>query len=164
MTSKEIKAKAELVKGKSPREVAQELDIHYTTVVKYKKQLIKDAENAKTNKVANIDPVALQVVVDNIDKASAKGEIDISEQTQTIVNGASGLAKLETKFQSTVTKILSKTEELLDGDLKPNDLKTLAGSVGDLYNNIYANNGTQVQINNNNVSGDSLSRFKESAR
>ena len=158
----ELKAKAMLAQGMKPRAVAEKLEIGYPTVIKYRKQLREEAEEAKISMVASVDPIALEVIVGEIEK-----DASIKLDTDPIIEGARGLAKLQPKFATAMEKLLDRASDLADDeDLTPNGLLTLSKAVGTLYADVYNNKGTQVQVNNttNNVSGDKMSTFAESQR
>ena len=166
MESKELKVKAELASGVKPRILADKYDVAYSTVIKYRNEMRVEAEKAKVAKVVNLDPVALQVVVENIEEAEREVGA-ISVDTNAVVKGAQGLQKLEPKFQSAVEKLLERAVDLADDEnLTPTGLNTLAKAVGSLYSDIYSSKGTNVQINNttNTVSADGMSQFEASQR
>ena len=156
---KEIKIKAALAQGKKPRPLSEEYGVAYATVIKYRNQLRDDAEKAKVETITSIDPIALEVIVENIEQ-----ENDFKVDLAPVVEGAKGLMALEPKFQSAVEKLLERAVDLADDEnLTPNGLNTLSKAVGTLYSDIYSQKGTNVQINNNtnNVSSDSVSAFRE---
>ena len=167
MNTEELKIKAELAQGATPRSLANDpkYKASYQTIIKWRNQLREEAEQKRVDSVVDLDPVALQVVVETIEESKQKGAIDVN--VQGIVEGAKGLQTLEPKFQSAAGKLLERAEELADAeDLTPTGLHTLAKAVGGLYSDIYSQKGTNVQINNNveNVSTDGMSAFEKSQR
>ncbi len=163
---KEILVKAALAQGKTPRAIADdpEYDITYPTVLKYRNELRAQAEKDNVAKVASMDPVALQAVVENIPDS---GDNDIDLDTQSVIAGAAGMQALLPEFQSTASKLLKRIGELADKDsLTPNGVKTLTSAVGDLYSDMFVQKGTNVLVNNNvnNVSSDGMSKFRASQR
>jgi len=158
MDNKELKIKAELANGGKPRALSEKYGVHYTTVIGYRKQMQEEAEKRKASKLASVDPVAVQVVVDNIPDDADIPKVDF----QPVIEGAKGLGSLESNFQEATKKLLERGMELMDDEkLTPTGWKTLASGIGELYSNIYMNKGTNVQVNNvtNTVSGDGMSMF-----
>ncbi len=163
---KEILVKAALAQGKTPRAIADdpEYDINYSTVLKYRNQLREQSEKDNVAKVAKLDPLALQVVVENIPD-SGKNDIDLD--TKSVIAGAAGMQALLPEFQSTASTLLKRIGELAEKEsLTPNGIKTLTSAVGDLYSDMFVQKGTNVQVNNNvnNVNAEGMSKFKESQR
>jgi len=170
MEDRKVKVLAMLATGDyNPRQVSEKLDIPYGTVLKWRKEHKDEEENRKVQEVAELSPVALQVVVDNIKNNEPEGSI-VGEQAQDIVDGVDGLQKLNSSFHGICLKLITKAETILEKeDLKTAEWVQVSNAIGGLYNNIFnSNKGATINMMQNNASGEAstskLSMFKGSMK
>jgi len=163
MTTKEtlrLKAKSLLALGEAPKDVAEKTGLGYQTILK----LRKDLEAETDADVTTIDPVAVQVIVDKAREDNVPS--NIVKKLEVVQEGITGLQKLDNEFHTTMSKVLQKANEFLDGDsLKPSEWVAITNSLSSAYNNIFNNSGVNVHVDNStNVSSTAVSMMKGALR
>ena len=158
-----LKAKGLLALGEKPKDIAEKLDINYQKVLKLRRDLQKENENANVEKLQSIDPVAVQLIVD---KARDEAPTTIVNKLEAVQEGINGLQKLDNEFQTTFSLILGKAENFLANDkLKPSEWVAITNALSNAYSNIFNNKGVNVNVNNGTQFSDTkLSMFKNSMR
>lgn len=158
-----VKIRSLLELGEKPRDVADKLGVSYQKVQTIRRQMDKEKETNKVDDLIKLDPVALEMVVE---KAKEEAPATVVRKLENIQEGLSGIQILDSEFQDTFRKVLSKAEEFLESDkLKPSEWVSITNALSNAYNNVFNNSGVNVHVDNSTqVSATSLSMFKGSMR
>lgn len=160
MTEKKTAIKAELVIGGNPRKLADSYGVHYTTVIGYRNDLREGKVDKEILDVADTDAHVLRAVAEGIKAKAArvlptKASKDFSAKVDDITAGVSSLNTLDTKFHSTITKLLSWADMQIHEDMKLSDWRAIATQVAQLHEAVYSK-GTTVQVQQNNTTSNSF--------
>jgi hypothetical protein len=143
----------------------EEFDVPASTIKIWDRKVQKELEAAKVLEVVHTPPAVLDSLVDDLkDRGAPESFITKAEA---LVEGAIGLQSLEPEFQKTVTVALLRVNDMLSHEhLKSSELVSLTKVIGELYQNLFINQGTNVQIlnQNNAPSGTQVSAFKQASR
>ena len=166
--SPEIKSaiKAELRLGKTPKELEEKYECNISAIYSLNRQVKAEAEDEVVQELLEVPIEVLTHVVKEAKKdlplptPTRSGAIDVADQLDAVVVGIDGLKKLDGKFQSTMTKVLQRFDEVLEKkDLRIQDIKMVSDTVADAYSKVFAS-GTNIHIGDNNVSSQRLTVFK----
>jgi len=150
---------AQLRLGKSPKDIAEMLDCNISLVYTQNRKLKAEQENEVVQELVEAPMDVVKHVAEEV-KKQVVAPNPIAGQVDNIVEGVDGLKKLDMKFQSTMTRVLSKFNEALEEDnLKLSEVKMVADTVANAYNKIFTS-GTNIHIGDNNVSSQRLTVFK----
>ena len=164
--SPELRAsiKAQLALGRQPKEISAVIEgASYPTVLNIRKEMESDKTKERISSVAQLDPIALDLIVD---KAKAEAPAAIIKKLEAVQEGLSGLQLLDNKFHTTMSLVLKKAEKFLsEEDLKPSEWVAITNALSNAYNNIFNNKGVSVNVDNSTqISSSKLSMFKGSMR
>ena len=149
------------LKGETPKQIADKLQIPYVTVMSWKKKLAEQSTDLDT--VVDVDITTLHQVANKIKETAPEG---VSKQVDKLVEGVTGLKQLEPKFHSVVMNLLEKAETLSkDNNLTVKDWLALSNGIGNLYANIFNKSGVNVNVlNQTQVSNEKLTMFRGTMR
>jgi len=163
MTKEELRitVEAELTLGKAAKDVAEQHNLPYVTVVGWRKKLAERNREANASDVVNVDPEVLHMVANRLKDEAPPS---VAKQIDAVVDGATGMKSLEPKFQAVVLNLLIRAEELSkDSELTIRDWKMLGEGISALYTGIFNKSGVSVNVQNNTqVSSEKMSLFKSS--
>lgn len=159
----DTKIQALLALNETPKDIATKLDVSYQKVLKIRKAMADDKANAKIHEASQLDPVALEIVVE---KAKEHAPARVVKKLEAIHEGLSGLQKLDNEFHTTFSKVLKTAEAFLDDDkLTPAQWVSITNALSNAYNNIFNNSGVNVHVDNSTkVSATSVSMMKGAMR
>ena len=151
-----IKAKLRL--GSSPQEVSKQFNIGIQTIYHISKVVKQEMEEDVIHDLHSLSPETITHVVEE-----AKKDLPIPamvESFDAVVAGASGLKKLDMSFQTTMTGVLGRFDELLkDKDMPLKDIIQISSATANAYEKIFTS-GTNIHIGDNNNSSQQLTIFK----
>jgi hypothetical protein len=130
--------------GEEPREIANELEVSYPTVLRYRREFEAAKTEGTLDKLLNMDKVVLAELAETVADTLPAELIDEAKQT---VQKLTGLEKLSTEFQSTASQINTKIRSLVMGVDSVSELEALTDSLCALQNAFF--NKQQVNIQNN---------------
>ncbi len=151
-----IKAKLRL--GSSPQEVSEQFNIGIQTIYHISKVVKQEMGEDVIHDLHSLSPETITHVVEE-----AKKDLPVPamvESFDAVVAGASGLKKLDMSFQTTMTGVLSRFDELLkDKDMPLKDIIQISSATANAYEKIFTS-GTNIHIGDNNNSSQQLTIFK----
>ena len=151
-----IKAKLRL--GSSPQEVSEQFNIGIQTIYHISKVVKQEMGEDVIHDLHSLSPETITHVVEE-----AKKDLPIPamvESFDAVVAGASGLKKLDMSFQTTMTGVLGRFDELLkDKDMPLKDIIQISSATANAYEKIFTS-GTNIHIGDNNNSSQQLTIFK----
>jgi len=138
----------------APKDIADDLDLSYSAVLKLK----KDFEQAKLN-----NTVDQLVNMDNVLLAEIAEHSPIVEQNlDRVTKGLDGLEILNTELQKTALQIVKRVNSLLMSSDMPSEIETYADIVCNMQTTFFNKNMTQVNVQNNFGSENtSASRYSQ---
>ncbi len=158
--------KAELRLGKTPRELEEKYECNISAIYSLNRQVKEEVDNEVVQELLDVPTEVLTHVVKEAKKElpmptpSGTGTIELADQLDAVVVGIDGLKKLDGKFQATMSKVLQKFDQALEGNLRLQDIKMVSDTVADAYAKVFSS-GTNIHIgDNNNVSNQRLTVFK----
>ena len=151
-----IKAKLRL--GSSPQEVSEQFNIGIQTIYHISKVVKQEMGEDVIHDLHSLSPETITHVVEE-----AKKDLPVPvmvESFDAVVAGASGLKKLDMSFQTTMTGVLGRFDELLkDKDMPLKDIIQISSATANAYEKIFTS-GTNIHIGDNNNSSQQLTIFK----
>lgn len=152
--------------GLSAKEVARQLKVPYSTVLKWKPEieLLETREDVET--VLNIDKVVLHELADTVrdkleDVAEGAGEL-----VDSVMARIDTLTILEGNLQNSALGLIKKLDELVEKVAYPEDLLTLVDAISKLQTAFFAK-GANVNVLNmpsGQTSNKTISAFKSLER
>ena len=147
--------KAQLRLGKSPKDLAEMYNCNVQQVYTIRRKLETEKENETVQTLMDAPVEVVKHVAEEVKKQVP--EFKANE----LVDGVDGLKKLDMRFQSTMMRVLTRFDEVLENDdLKISEIKVVADTVANAYNKVFAS-GTNIHIgDNNHMSNQRLTIFK----
>jgi len=157
-----IKAKLRL--GSSPQEVSEQFNIGIQTIYHISKVVKQEMGEDVIHDLHSLSPETITHVVEEAKKdlpmPTPGSPAPMVEAFDAVVAGASGLKKLDMSFQTTMTGVLSRFDELLrDKDMPLKDIIQISSATANAYEKIFTS-GTNIHIGDNNNSSQQLTIFK----
>lgn len=171
MTKEELKVRieAELLTGKTPKELADKYSVPYITVLSWQKKLELDKPNEDISVLTSNTIASLEVIKD-----VAKREAPVvASKIEKIVDGAIALKKLEPAFAEALETAVEVAIEFLNEKtdegktaLSVKEWQMVTSTLAATYSAIYNKTGTTVNVAQTNVTaeGESLAFFKASQK
>ena len=156
-TNTRLAIQAKLRLGITPKEVSEQLDIKLSTVYAIHQKM----RAAKANEVVDdLNNIPLETLTHIVEEAKVMAPRQ-AEELDEVVSGIEGLKKLDRAFQTTLTGVLSRFDEmLLDKELPLKDIVTIANTTASAYEKVFTS-GTNIHIGDNNShSSNQLTIFK----
>lgn len=173
MNELEAKIVTRLKEQVPPKEIAKELDISISKVRYTKRKFNDEILEAILNKTTQSeDPIeTARVEVEKNKELLTESVIEELqtkiEQPDELVEGVSGLKKLDVKFQETISISLDVAKAKLENpDLTTKEWATISDTVSKMYSSVFNKNNTNVNVFNQNtmsVASDKLQIFKAKA-
>ena len=144
--SEELKYKAIslLQQQKEPGEIADELDISYSGVLKLKKEFNESVLNGTLDALINTDKLVIQ---------EAGELLGMEGEAKVLVQSLTGLEKLSVELQVTAMRLNQRISSLILSVEHPSELQTYAKIICDLNESFLNKASTTVNIQNN-IGGD----------
>ena len=137
-----------------PKDIAEQLDLSYSGVLKLKKDFNQAKENNTVNQLVNMDNVLLNEL--------AEHSPIIEENLDRVTKGLDGLEVLNTELQKTALQIVRRVNSLLMSADMPSEIETYADIVCNMQTTFFNKNMTQVNVQNNFGSENtSASRYSQ---
>lgn len=154
------KAIVRLHEGVEPKLIAEELEIPYSRVLKYKGEL-KEAEiSGNLNSLLHMDEAAVELMANELVRDLP---IELQPQAKAITdgltNGIKGLDSLSGEFQRTAMHINNRIRTLSMSIEHVSELGELTKALCDLQNAFFNKQGVQVNIQNNTGGDSSYGEF-----
>ncbi len=155
-----LAVEAKLRLGISPKDVAEQLNVKVPTVYTIKQKLEAGKEDELVQELHAIPQNAITAVVEAVKEKAPTSKAVITEM-EAVADGADGLKKLSSKFQTTVSKALKRFDEILDDKDTPlKDIKLIIDTAATAYEKVFSS-GTNIHIGDNNSnSTQQLTIFK----
>lgn len=134
--------------GQEPRDIADELDVSYSSIVNLKNKLKQAKLNGTLNQLVDTDRLI-------IERAGEELKLDASH----IVKGLDGLETLRDELQKSALAIVQQTKSLTLSVEHPSELQVYATIICDLQNAFFNKNQTQINVQNNIGSASGAPRY-----
>jgi len=140
-----------LEQGQSPKDIAELLNISYSSVLSIKRDLKEAKENGTIAKLIDADKFLIEQVGEELglDK----------EVVATVTKGISGLEVLSEELQKTAMQINTRIRSLLLSVEHPSELQAYADILCNIQTSFINKNMTQVNIQNNIGSNDGAPKY-----
>jgi len=168
---KKVRILAELLTGKKPRALAEEYDVHYATVMTWKRESKEQKVESAVLDVAEADADVLHLVTEGIKKQSAevlppKQANSVIKKVDELKEGVNSLQLLDTAFHDTIMNLLTWANAQINEDMALKDWKLIANQIGELHSAIFSKGGTTVNMmqQNNSANSSRVETFKGSFR
>jgi len=150
------KAIVRLHEGAEAKLIAEELEIPYSRVLKYRAEL-KDATLAgNINQLLQMDEAAVETMAAELVRdLPPELQPQAKAITDGVTNGVKGLDSLSGEFQRTAMHINNRIRTLSMSIEHVSELTDLTKALCELQNAFFNKQGVQVNIQNNNDGGDS---------
>ncbi len=129
----------------APKEIAAELELSYSTVLRYKKEFDDAVLNETVNDLLDIPAAVLE---DLFDVVRERAPVTIDAETNELTKSLSGLAKLQQDLQLTACGVTAKIRSMAMVADSAGELSDLTDSLCKIQTAFFAT-GTQVNIQNN---------------
>jgi len=154
------KAIVRLHEGAEPKLIAEELDIPYSRVLKYRGELKEAEVSGNLNSLLHMDEAAVELMATELVR-------DLPEELQPaakaltdgVTNGIKGLDSLSGEFQRTALHINNRIRTLSMSIEHVSELTDLTKALCELQNAFFNKQGVQVNIQNNNGGDASYGEF-----
>jgi len=154
--------------GAEPKDLVNELDVAYPTLLKWRRELKESIETGSITSLIDVDAVLVKETVENLKKSltdlAPEQAIAIEGELEPLTKGVDGYQKLSVKLQTVALNLATKIGDMADEteNLSSTDIETLVASLAKLQEAFFNKNGTYIQVLQNNGSGGSeaVSRFK----
>lgn len=154
------KAIVRLHEGAEPKLIAEELDIPYSRVLKYRGELKEAEVSGNLNKLLHMDEAAVEMMANELVRDLP---IELQEQakaiTDGVVSGVKGLDALSGEFQRTAMHINNRIRTLSMSIEHVSELGDLTKALCELQNAFFNKQGVQVNIQNNAGGESSYGEF-----
>ena len=149
----QTRASVILANGGNTIDIMDELQVKYAKAKKMEEVYKAEQEANALVEVATSAPALVGEIITSIkEDAEARG-IDTSK-LEAVADGLVGLEMLNLGIQTTALVALDVAQtQLVNPKLTPAQWKTIVDGLGVLYSNIFVQQGTSINILNNNGSG-----------
>jgi len=163
MQSDILAVKSLLALGEKPKDIAERTGVAYQKVLSIRKKMEAESDNALVGEAAAISPEVVHTIVE---KAREEAPAAVVKKLEMVQEGITSLQKLDGDFHQTISKALTKAEELLDSEkLKASEWVSITNALSNAYNNIFNNSGVNVHVDNSTkVSASSVNMMKGALR
>ena len=154
-------ALAHLANGKKPKEVADDLELNYGTVVKLRKDLQNAQARDEVDRLFKLPEATLSALLDAAKKelmpafALTPSEA-IEGELETLKEGLQGLNHLETNLQNAASTLANRINTMALTATTAETVVMLSKALSDLNTSFFAK-GTNVQVNN--LGGEGFERL-----
>tara|TARA_R110002153_G_scaffold268174_2_gene432767 strand:- start:1204 stop:1710 length:507 start_codon:yes stop_codon:yes gene_type:complete len=149
-----------LHEGVEPKLIAEEFDIPYSRVLKYRGELKEAEASGNLNKLLHMDEAAVELMANELVRDLP---VELQEQakaiTDGVVSGVKGLDALSGEFQRTAMHINNRIRTLSMGIDHVSELVDLTKALCELQNAFFNKQGVQLNIQNNNGGDASYGEF-----
>ena len=147
-----IKAKLRL--GVKPKDIAKHLGVDVGTVYNVSNKLKEEMKAEPVQQLVDVPMDVVQHVVEEAKKVlpmpTPGSPSPMVETLDALTTGIDGLKLLDGKFQTTVGKVLSRFDTLIDDKDTPlKDLKLMIDTAANAHEKIFSS-GTNIHIGDNN--------------
>ena len=158
------KAIVRLHEGAEPKLIAEDLDIPYSRVLKYRGELKAAEASGNLNALLHMDEAAVELMANELVRGlppelQAQGRV----LTNGVVEGVRGLDALSGEFQRTAMHINNRIRTLSMSIEHISELTDLTKALCELQNAFFNKQGVQVNIQNNNGGDTSYGEFLSDA-
>jgi len=158
------KALVRLHEGAEPKVIAEELDIPYSRVLKYRGELKEAEVSGNLNSLLHMDEAAVELMANELVRDLP---VELQPQakaiTDGVTNGIKGLDSLSGEFQRTAMHINNRIRTLSMSIEHVSELTDLTKALCELQNAFFNKQGVQVNIQNNNGGDSAYSEFLSDA-
>jgi len=140
------KALSLLNDGKEPRNVATELKIPVTTIIRWNKELKEEIANGGISKIIDLDQVLIGEVLTKI----VDEEPILTDAANELTASLSSLERLSEELHTTAMVINSRTKSMVHRAETAAELIMLAEVVCEIQKSFFNTNSTNINIQNNN--------------
>lgn len=124
--------------GQDPRDVADDVGVGYSSVIRLKNQLRDAKTNGTVAALIDTDKLLIEQV----------GE-QLQVETTNVTKGLDGLEVLNTELQKTALALVQQTKSHLLSAEHASELQVFSGIICDLQNAFFNKNQTQINVQNN---------------
>lgn len=139
-----------LLNNEEPRSIADTLDVSYSKVLRFKRELTEHLANDTLNEFIDLDAAMLneltQLAKQSVPEALV-GEAD--KAIQGLITAKSTLEVLSVELQSTARFLSSRIKTAASTITTTSELETLSLALCNLQNAFFNKNSTQVNVQNN---------------
>lgn len=145
-----LDALAKLNQGKSPKEVSQELNIPYATILKWRREFNEAQEEDKLRTVINVDSQVINKISQTVKQDLAKVDPELGELVDETLEKLEGAKMLDLKVQNTALELTNKINEAINRpNLAVGEIRVLTESLATIQNSFF----NKATVNNLNLIG-----------
>lgn len=146
------------------RELVKELDVPYSTLLKWRKELNAATKEGNVFSLINADQLMLHRVAEEsrleLKKlAPEEGEL-IEAEVNDVINGVEGLQVLNKQLQTTAIKLARRVDSLTASTVYGKDIAILVDALTKLQIAFFNKTTNTINVQNNTYGDDSISKFK----
>lgn len=154
------KAIVRLHEGAEPKVIAEELDIPYSRVLKYRSELKEAEVSGDLHKLLHLDAAAVDLMANELVRGLPEElQPQAKAITDGVTNGIKGLDTLSGELQRTAMHINNRIRTLSMSIEHVSELGELTKALCELQNAFFNKQGVQVNIQNNNGGEQAYSEF-----
>ncbi len=134
-----------------PRDISDQLDVSYSSVIRVRGELERAKENGTISQLIDSDKLLLEKVGE---------ELGLQESADTLAKGMDGLERLSTELQKTALMLNTRINSLLMAVEHPSELQVYASVLCDLQKAFINTNAVQVNVQNN-IGNDNAPKYTQ---
>jgi hypothetical protein len=135
-----------LADDKAPKDIAEQLDVSYATVLRYRKELEQAKIDGTIKSLLDVPAIMLDEIASFV---ASNSPITVDNETAVIVEGVKGLGRLQDEFQSTAELISRRIRALIMSAQTPGELADLTASLCEMQKAFFNSNSVNLNIQNN---------------
>ena len=140
-----------LHEGAEPKLIAEELDVPYSRVLRYRSELNTAIAEGNLNKLLTMDAAAVDLMANELVRGlPAELQPAAEANLAHLTDGVKGLDKLAIELQQTAMHMNSRIRTLTMSIDHVSELTELTKALCELQNAFFNKQGVQVNIQNNN--------------
>lgn len=140
---------------KSPREVAEELDLSYASILRFKRQWEEAKLEGEVDKLLELDKAVLHDLAMSVDGQVAK------DAAVELVAGVTSLERLSQDVHKTASTLITRTNSLMMSCNTLDELNVAADILCNIQKAFFNTNSTQVNIQNNLGDSNESKRYTQ---
>ena len=151
----------------SKREIAKQLDVGYSTLLKWEKEFEKHKQEGTLTKLLDVQDIIVKGVAQEVADTLIAFDPDQTEAIEgellEVTQQIDGYQALSDKLQQVAMKLARKVSVIAEHTSDAAELELLVSSLSRLQEAFFNKNITNINVLNNNgqIQSDKVSKFKE---
>jgi hypothetical protein len=139
-----------LLNGSAPKDIAEELDVPYSTVLRTNRELKESQDNNTMQEFLDMDAVLMGELMDAaVERTPEMLKDDMKSSLANLNEAKTGMEILSAELQITAKALVIKIKSLSMGIEHVSEIESLASALCQLQNAFFNKNQTQVNVQNN---------------